>query len=325
MKNQQKFVDVDALCASLGGTSESIQKLITTIKTIPSDQPSTILIYGEPGTEKELIAKFIHTGLKNDSNRFIILNCFLIPGSSIQKELAHHLRQLSAEKDQTDSTTTLLFHKINRLQRPVLSQLSTLLRTTAEENRLRIMATIDFHSGQSAEETGICKELDRYFHGYRITIPSLKERKEDIPLLLETLSNYYCRKFNQKQFAFSAHVTAILTEYPWQGNIRELKGLVKYLVLRNSGRDIGTSELPVHFRHRPAYNQPWSNLQTKINWDHEQIDFRQRIDQFETELIVAAMRRSGGNMMEAARLLNLKRTTLLEKIKKKGINHLWKE
>ena len=327
MKNN--FADDDALFSSIAGKNDCIKKLHTAISQATLAHPSTILIYGEPGTEKECIAKLIHKGLQSNEDRFIILNCFLLDSSTVKKELVAHINPPSSNRTQPSHKATLLLHKIDRLKAPVQYTLSKLLRTRAEGNRsknknVRIIATIDSYTSRPAEETGLCKELDDCFNVCRINVPSLKERREDIPLLLDIISSYYCRKYDQKRIIFTNKVAAILTEYPWRGNTRELKKLVKHLVLNSEGTTIGTKELPIHFHNRTARKQPWSNLRTEIDWNIEQIDFKQLVDQFETELIVTAMQRSGGNKMEAARLLNLKRTTLVEKIKKKGIDNLWR-
>jgi len=330
MVTKNNFTEIDILITSAGEASESIQELITTIKTQPTAQPTTILIYGAPGTEKSRIAEFIHTNLKNEGDRLLILNCFHLTGSKIKRELTAYLDQLSCGQDQTDSTTTLLIHKIDQLKSSVQSQLSTIIQTATTENDLRdkplqIMATIDSQPEQSKKEIGINKKLHRCFYGHRLTIPSLLERKEDLPLILKTLSHFYCCKYDKKQIKFSAHCTAFLKDYPWRGNIRELKKLIKYLVLHHSGKKISIQDLPVHFHNRNAHQHPWSNHHMVPKWERERVDFRQLIDQFETELIVTAMQKCGGNTMEAARLLNLKRTTLVEKIKKKEIKYLWQE
>ncbi len=327
--HHQQLPLASAPFGSICGSSRRIQELKATINTILSKKPSTILISGQPGTEKEHIAQGIHAGLFDTSDKLIIFNCLHLPTNLLSKRLTQFINTLLKKSENKQLTTTLLLHKINQLPESIQTRLLLLLTNIMDQFRqqdrsLLIIATNDKKT--SADKTNLLqKDLDTFFCDFRITVPPLKDRQEDIPHLLNTIIRRYCSKYGRKKITFSANTMTILTQYPWQGNTRELKKLLRYLILNHEGSEITTKQLPVHFHHCPTQRQPWTNLQAEINWTTEAVDFRQLVDQFETELIVTAMRRSGGNKMGAARLLNLKRTTLIEKIKKKGISHLCKE
>ncbi len=310
--------DIDSLITHLGSTTKCVQKLLATIASLSSTRPTTILISGEPGTEKGLMAQHIHKCLQKNTAQLMSINCFSMTGKTLKQKMTSH----------SGMTTTFLLNKINNLSPSLQSQLFSLLKDLkgyyqSKNNIVHIVATLDDNTGQPHKNNGLEKKLDDFFGDCRISLPSLKERKHDIPLLLDTLSRYYSEIRKQQPIHFSENAKLFLTQYPWQRNTRELKSLVKHLVLQHSGKRIGKKELPIHFQNQTAHQQPWSDHHAELNWDNEPVDLKHLIDQYETELIVTAMRKSGGNKMEAARLLNLKRTTLIEKIKKKGIKHLW--
>ncbi|MBU3982769.1 MAG: hypothetical protein KJ985_04665 [Proteobacteria bacterium] len=179
-----------------------------------------------------------------------------------------------------------------------------------------------------------------------LSIPPLKERRDDIPLLLEAFIQTYSTKRGREPLRFEPTAITALMSYEWRGNVRELENLVQHMSILFSGKDVGFEDLPEKFTvdfdpstsveppPSPDTTTPQQTEQTKngtllpppgtdVSWESGQVDFNELINDFERQLIIQAMKFSSGNKKEAARLLNLKRTTLLEKIKKKEIQDNW--
>ena len=182
-----------------------------------------------------------------------------------------------------------------------------------------------------------------------LSIPPLKERKEDIPILLEAFLELHATKRGREKFTIPMNVMIALLSYKWKGNVRELENLVQQMSILCSGKEIQLNDLPerllVDFDpaqvdleyvntilSRSSASENREKEQTVdtsvavpigLGWHDGQVDFKELINDYESQLIIKAMKISKGNKKEAAQLLNLKRTTLLEKIKKKNLQGMW--
>ena len=173
-----------------------------------------------------------------------------------------------------------------------------------------------------------------------LNIPPLKERAEDIPLLIDAFFEKHAENRGRERFTFSSQAFAAISHYEWRGNVRELENLIQHMTILYSGRQVELTDLPEKFHNVvipteletavaevTLVDQPESRQATaqSVTWDNGTVDFNELINDFETQLIVQALKLTEGNKKEAARLLNLKRTTLLEKIKKKDIDGDWEK
>ncbi len=181
-----------------------------------------------------------------------------------------------------------------------------------------------------------------------LNLPPLRERIDDIELLLENFIEKFTSQRGRKPFSFSKAAYSCLKSHKWRGNVRELQNLVQHMSILYSGEHIDVSDLPDRYKmHNPVQQTelkpvefsvqpderlalqqpaPQETLQIPdVSWEEGSVDFKELISDFETKLIVQAMKMADGNKKEAARILNLKRTTLLEKIKKKDISTIWGE
>jgi DNA-binding NtrC family response regulator len=173
---------------------------------------------------------------------------------------------------------------------------------------------------------------------YRLAVipldaPALRDRREDIPLLIDRFIKIFCRRQGDQPPRFEEASLKSLIAYDWPGNVRELENLMQRLVILHRGKTITMSELPVKYRCEslvepvaaieavPAAHPASADISVPpaADWGENGLDFNLLISDFEDQLIMHALRRSGGNKKEAAKLLNLKRTTLIEKIKKKDL------
>ncbi len=172
-----------------------------------------------------------------------------------------------------------------------------------------------------------------------VNIPPLRERTGDIPLLIDHFIRALGRNRKKPLVGFDLVAMRALAAFPWRGNVRELENLVQHMTILHGGSQVGYNDLPEKFRNgaplpadqvppatgvdltRPEQNLLFATTAAapEEHWPETGIDFNALVNDFETQLIVQALKLTQGNKKEAARLLNLKRTTLLEKIKKKEL------
>lgn len=309
------------------GQSSEIQEVFRiTEKVAASD--STILIYGETGTGKGLTAKAIHINSRRANKPFISINCGAIPENLLESELFGHVRGAftgavanKTGKFERAKNGTIFLDEIGDMSPGLQVKILRVLEEGEFEQvggdktiKADIRVIVATHRNL---EKRVEKKLFREDLFYRVsvipmTLPPLRHRKRDIPLL----AMHFLKNFNEKnQYAvegFSEEALNLLTAYSWPGNIRELKNLVERLVvLKQEGR-IEAYDLPVKIR-RTA-DIPLEEPPIKIT--DEGICLNTAVTEFEKALILQSLQRAKGVKNEAAKLLNLKRTTLVEKIKR---------
>jgi len=302
------------------GTSLEMKEIFHLIEQVaPTD--STVLIVGETGTGKELIARAIHNkSLRKDKN-FVPVNCAAIPDTLIESELFGHVKGAftGALKDRTGKFQlahrgTIFLDEIGDLNYEVQAKL---LRTLQEHEiervgksrpvkvDVRIIAATNRNLEKLINEKKFREDLYYRINVIPVSIPPLRERKSDIPLLLE----HFNRKIApQKIFTFSEEALEIMKNYNWPGNIRELENLVeRFAVLHHEG-EIKAEDLPLS--------------RTKISGQGASFDFigeGMSLEELEKNAIRAALEKSRGNQSEAARLLKIPRHVLVYRMKKYGM------
>lgn len=342
------------------GASPLMQKLFELIQRVAEDDESTVLIHGESGTGKEMVAKAIHLQSARKNKNFVPVNCAAIPDDLLESELFGYAKGAftgaTANKTgriQYADGGTLFLDEIGDMKPALQAKLLRVLQEKEFEPvgalkpipvDTRILAATHRDLEQMVSEGLFREDLFYRLAVIPLTIPPLKKRNDDIPLLIDSFIEAYTVKRNREVFTFSPEAMIALVNYQWRGNVRELENLVQHMSILHCGGCVGFDDLPEKFmtlrelvENSPGYvpptargtngsgNQESDEAMPDIDWSSGQIDFKELINSFETELIVQAMKRSEGNKKEAARLLKLKRTTLLEKIKKKELNGLWEE
>ena len=312
------------------GQSPPTVSVIEMIKKI-SASLSTILITGESGTGKELIAKSIHFNSQQNKGLFIPVHCGAIPKDLLESELFGHIKGsfTGAIKDrfgrfQMAENGTLFLDEVSTMD---ISTQIKLLRVLQEkefqpvgsneiiQSNARVIAASNENLETAVQKGYFRKDLFYRLNVIPLPIPSLRERKDDIPLLV----NHFIKIFNQNKSAhkinyINQEVMDCLCQYRWPGNIRELENLIERLCVLKDNECIELSDLPEQYQNN-------NHSTTKLNVDIPKagLDFNQIVNVFENELILKALERTRWNRNQAARLLKLNRTTLLEKIKKKGL------
>lgn len=347
------------------GRSLAMQRLFKLIGKLAEDSSSTVLIQGESGTGKELVAKAIHQHSPRSAHHFVPVNCAAIPDDLLESELFGHTK---------GAFTGAVGQKIGRIEyanggslfldeigdmKPVLQ--AKLLRVLQEREfepvgglkpipvDVRIIAATHCNLEQMVAEGRFREDLYYRLNVIPLSIPPLRERAEDIPLLVEYFVQLIGRNKKIPLRGFDQTALRALTAFPWRGNVRELENLIQHMSILHGGSTVRYQDLPDKYREgappitlsnmgesqpladdvsRPEQLLLFSTTPPQAiqdNWPERGIDFNALVNDFETQLIVQALKMTQGNKKEAARMLNLKRTTLLEKIKKKELIVSWAE
>jgi len=325
------------LSATMIGTSAPMRALFEMISKVAASN-ATVLIQGESGTGKELAARAIHQLSDRYAKNFVPVNCAAIPDDLLESELFGHVKGSftgayanRVGRFEMADKGTLFLDEIGDMKANLQVKLLRVLQnrefepvgaSKSQKTDVRIVAA----TNKNLEELVVSRDFreDLYYRlsVIPITIPPLRERREDIPVLIHTfLTRFNADKRNAVK-GFSRESLGILCNYEWPGNVRELENLVERLVILKGSGLIVPDDLPEKYlsgklpHPRPVQvpSLPADNLLPP-----DGICLNSAVDYFENNLIMQALTRSGGNKKEAALLLNLKRTTLIEKLKKKNL------
>ncbi len=290
-----------------------------------------VLLEGKTGTGKELIARAIHKCCSRSAAPFIAVDCGAIPEHLLESELFGHCKGAftGAQKERKGlfeeaNHGTLFMDEIANLPFEMQAKLLRVLqegciRPVGSNKFIQVDVRIISAASASLREQMLQKKFreDLFYrlYVYPITIPSLKERKEDIPLLVNHFLNLYVKQQNKNITHLHQDVMDLFSEQDWTGNIRELENSVQRLVtLTDAQVTILTfSLLPTTLR------QEFLNMKNKIAADLENKSLQEKIAEFESALITAALQESAGNQSAAARKLKISVQDLRYKIDKLGI------
>jgi DNA-binding NtrC family response regulator len=325
------------------GNSPEMQKVYGMIKKI-SDTDATILIQGESGTGKELIAKTIHYNSSRSQNPFIPFNCAAIPKDLLESELFGHERgaftgaiTTRIGRFERANGGTILLDEIGEMHSSFQVKLLRVLQEREFERvggsktikvDVRILAATNKNLEKETMAGHFREDLFYRLSVIPLHIPPLRERPEDIPILTDYFLNYFSRKRKREALRIDQKVIGLFLRYPWPGNVRELENLIERLIILNEDGRITTQELPQRFQEFPGHarkeDPEFSRRPTELNSDghlpDQGINLNRLVEEMERNLISQAMQKSHGIKSKAADLLGLKRTTLLEKIKKLEID-----
>ncbi|MCX7913369.1 MAG: sigma-54 dependent transcriptional regulator [Thermodesulfovibrionales bacterium] len=324
------------------GDSQKMQAIFEMIEKI-ADTDSTVLITGESGTGKELIAKTIHFNSSRCKNPFVPINCAAIPKDLLESELfghekgaftgAIHTRMGRFELAQGG---TLFLDEIGELDPSLQVKLLRVLQQKEFERvgglktikvDVRIIAATNKDLEKAVKESKFREDLFYRLNVIPIHLPPLRERIEDIPLLLEHFINHFCKKRNRKPFTLTPEALKCLLRYDWKGNVRELENLIERLSILVNTDTITITDLPERFhllgdveRKYQEHESTSLNYIRGIQIPEDGCNLNKIIHDLERNLILNALSKSGGVKSKAATLLGLNRTTLIEKMKKMGID-----
>ena len=289
---------------------------------------ATILITGESGTGKELIARAIHSSSPRADRPFIAVNCGAIPAELLESEMFGHERgsftgaiAQRAGMFQLAAGGTIFLDEVGEMS-PVL-QVKLLRVLQDREVRpvgadramkvdVRVVAASNKDLAQEVEHGRFREDLFYRLQVIPIVMPPLRERRSDIPLLIRHFLEKHNRKRAGRPARLSEEAMVHLWEHDWPGNVRELENLLERLVILSEDGMIEVEHLPSNIRSLISEKKiPRPTL------GEDGLDLNTAVEEFENRLIEEALRRTKGNKQAAARLLGLKRTTLVAKLRRR--------
>ncbi len=311
------------------GKSPAIQRVFQLIEKVAPTE-STVLILGESGTGKELVARAIHAKSRRREGPFIPVNCGAIPEELLESELFGYERGAFTGANRSKPGRfelahggTIFLDEIAEMSPKLQVKLLRILQERTVERLgseraipvdIRIIAATNRDLEQEVAEGRFREDLYFRLNVIPIKLPPLRERKEDIPLLVEYFLARFCEREEVPLKRFSEKALKRLVDYHWPGNVRELENLIERLVILTEGDLIEEDDLPDHIR----ASHPSTNPILK-EFPAEGFSLPQALREFEKSLILRALEASGGVKSRAAKLLGIKRTTLIEKMKRLGL------
>jgi len=309
------------------GKSPEMQRIFETIETVAKTF-SSVIIYGESGTGKELVANAIHDLSPRKDRTFIKLNCSSIPETLIESELFGHEKgtftgalQRRKGKYEAADGGTIFFDEIGCMPFSLQPKLLRVLENQTFE-RLGGNGTITvdvntiFATGDNllerVKEKSFREDLYYRLNVLPITIPPLRERKEDIPMLVDYFLKMFSRKVGKSDLVMAPATMDLLLSYNYPGNIRELQHGIETAVTFSKKNVIEPDSLPAEIR-RAEKNQSASPL------NDDEFFLLNRVKAFEREMIAKALEKTGGRKKEAAKNLGISRETLWRKLKEHSL------
>ena len=301
--HSQALRDVLDLCARVAGSS------------------ATVLLLGETGTGKELISRHIHNNSPRRDKAFIAINCAALPETLLESELFGHEKGAftgavaqKLGRFELASRGTLFLDEIGDISHSIQIKLLRVLqekefvrvggtRTVATD--VRIIAATNRDLQQAIREGSFREDLYYRLNVFPIRTPPLRQRREDIPLLVEHFVRLSAAQLNMPAPRLADEAMALLASYDWPGNIRELQNIVERAVLLSDGEAVGAIQLPREIAGETA--EPVVEKTESSLWGYEKA------------LIVKALKDAGWNQTRAARTLGISRDNLRYRIKKFAI------
>jgi two-component system response regulator PilR (NtrC family) len=304
---QQSFLE-------LVGASEAMRRVYEAIRRV-SDSSSTVLIRGESGTGKELVARAIVASGARSEKPFISINCDALPENLIETELFGHekgaftdAKTARAGHIELAHTGTLFLDEIATLGLSLQSKLLRVLEDrvvtriggkTEKKIDFRLLAATNDDLEGMVEAGQFREDLYYRINVVPIVLPPLRERKSDLPLLVDHFLRIYCRENGKPLKQVESEALAVMEEYDWPGNIRELENVIQRLVIMNDRQVISVKDLPQQML--VASNAS----QEAILIPEEGVDFDAEMGRIELAYLQAALHRTGGKKSAAAILLGI--------------------
>lgn len=312
------------------GESEKMLSLFELIERV-AQSDSTVLLQGESGTGKELVARAIHDLSSRRSNSFVPVNCGAIPDDLLESELFGHVKGAFTGaianrmgRFELANKGSIFLDEIGDMKANLQVKLLRVLQSRelevvgavqARKIDVRIIAATNQDLERMVEERTFREDLFYRLSVIPIVIPPLRERKVDISLLIEHFLRKFCNDTRRDVKGLSKEAMEVLCSYDWPGNVRELENLVERLVILKGSGFIGIDDLPEKYLVSRSPQPSVDEQPTPLPANG--ICLSSAVEEFENRLILQALEKTGGNKKEAATLLNLKRTTFIEKLKKK--------
>ena len=320
IRRQYSFDNIIGNSGAMQQVYELIQKVVQT--------DVTVLVCGESGTGKELIAQAVHYHSLRKENPFVKLNCVAIPEGLLESELFGHEKgsftgalQRRSGKFEMANTGTIFLDEIGDMSLATQAKILRVLQEREFERvggaetigvDVRVIAATNKDLAKAVEEGDFREDLYFRLNVFSIVVPPLRERKEDIPMLVDHFLNGANDQMTRAVTGFSKDTMDLLMMYHWPGNVRELENCVHRAVVMADEEVITPKCLPVHIQsmaQKPKYSLPDSV---------DSID--DTIADVEKQIIVDTLRNTGGVQSKAARLLGISERSLWHRVKKLNVD-----
>lgn len=282
---------------------------------------STVLIEGESGTGKELIARAIHAYSHRSGNRYVPVNCAALPEGLIESELFGHergaftgafarrigqLEQASGGTLLLDEVSEMAMHGQAKLLRAL--QEREIVRVGGTETikvDVRVIATTNKNLANEVDEGNFREDLFYRLCVVPIALPPLRERKDDIPILVQHFNQHFCEKMGKRTKSVSLKIMESLMSHPWHGNVRELENTIERAIALSENGSISPENLFFSARSKPS-----RYVSLKIG--------STSLAEAERELIIGTLESTGGNKQKAAEILGITSKTIRSKLNQYG-------
>jgi DNA-binding NtrC family response regulator len=311
------------------GKSEKILEVAKKIQKV-APAKTTVLLLGESGTGKDLFARAIHCLSPRNDYPFVPINCAAIPKELLESELFGHERGAftGAEarklgKFELADKGTIFLDEIGEMDLSLQAKIMRVIQEGEIERvgglktipvDVRVIAATNKNIERAVSEGAFREDLYYRLSVFPVTIPSLRERAEDIPLLVDFFINKYCAEMKTPVKEISKEVLDMMMNHPWKGNIRELENTVERAIILSDGRTI----MPEHISLSPVAVKPSMEMLRMDGTLEDAAKGALRLA--ETQRIRKALQETKGNKSRAAELLDVSYKTLLTKIKEYGID-----
>jgi len=310
--------------ANIIGSSPPMQQLFARMKKIAGTD-STVLVLGDSGTGKELVARAIHFNSHRKDKPFIPVNCAAIPESLLEGELFGHMKgsftgairdkigKFEAANGGTiflDEIGTMPMHLQTKLLRVLQEQeIERIGSTRSIKLDVRVISATNLNLEAEVRKGGFREDLYYRLNVIPVVLPPLRERKEDILPLIRHFIEKNCTEMKRPKMTISNEALHMLESYSWPGNVRELENMVERIVALSESDRIMLDDIP-------------SNIMDKVltTVTEQGVDLVKTVNEIERKMICDALSLTKGIKAKAAAMLGLNRTTLVEKMRRLGID-----
>jgi two-component system, NtrC family, nitrogen regulation response regulator NtrX len=293
--------------------------------TVVAPTDGRVLIYGESGTGKELVARALHAQSRRAGAPFVEVNSAAIPEELIESELFGHVKgaftgATAAKKGKFElaDSATLFLDEVGDMSANLQSKVLRVLEeqrfepvgsATAITVDVRVIAATNKRLDSEIEQGNFRADLFYRLNVIPFELPPLRERLEDVPLLVEHFNQKFSRAYGRKPKQFSGEVIEELQNYSWPGNVRELKNTIERVVIMHPGVKISASDLPPHGKEEP----PAASFRFP--------SFKEATDAYHREFIQKKLVEAEGNVSRAAELMGVDRSHLYRRMRALGIQN----